>query len=96
MEKDLIRELKARGTAKVTDGIVNQVTQAIDENEGRVKFLIFGEIVEKKIIPIEKACAKCNWGKSKFGTIGKCQEHQKRGGEARGFHKLICPEQFEE
>lgn len=88
----LENELKQRGTAEITDGIINQVTQAVDETETEVKFLIFGELKSQGIIPIDEACAKCDH--CYFGTVKECQEHQAKHGRARGFTKLICPQQF--
>jgi hypothetical protein len=93
-EKDIQRELEQRGTAEISSGGVSQVTQAIDEGENSVKFLCFGELREQKIKPIEETCAVCDFWKGKFNTVAECQESQKKDAEARGFHKLICPEQF--
>ena len=92
MEQELKKELEARGTAEVTDGVVNQVTQAIDENETEVEFLMFGELRKKSIISIDKACAKCDH--IYFDTVRECQECQREDAVARGFNKLVCPEQF--
>mgnify|MGYP001557866966 CR=1 FL=1 len=90
---DLRKELLKRGTAEVSpDGIVNQVTQALEETPNKVKFLIFGELQEQGIIPISEACAKCT--EKYFLTVKQCQEQQKVDAVARGFNKLICPQQF--
>ncbi len=70
------------------------VTQAIDETETTVKYLSFGELVEKKIIPIEEACKTCTFsGKTKLGTEG-CRKLTKEDAVKRGFQKLVCPNQF--
>jgi hypothetical protein len=94
MEKELEKELNQRGTAEISGGIVNQVTQALDENDAEVEFLLFGEKVKQKIIPIDEACAKCDFWKGQFATEKECQECQAEDAKARGFQKLICPEQF--
>ena len=91
--KDLQNELERRGTAELSSiGVVNQVTQALDEQPTKVKFLLFGEMQEKEITPIEIACAKCDH--CHFDTVTKCQERQAKDARARGFAKLICPQQF--
>ena len=92
MEKELQKELEARSTAEVTNGVVTQITQAIDEGEDEVEMLVFGELRTQGIIPIEEACAKCTRGY--FDTIAECQEHQGKDAKARGFNKVICPCQF--
>jgi hypothetical protein len=94
--KDLQIELEKRGTAEVSsDGIVNQVTQALDESDTKVKLLIFGELQEKVIIPIAQACGKCeSWKGYGDKSIQNCQSRQKKDAQARGFRKLICPKQF--
>jgi uncharacterized OB-fold protein len=94
MKEKLQRELNKRGTAEISNGVVNQVTQALDEKPNKVKFLIFGELQEKEIISIDKACGKCKH--CYFPTTKQCQERQKKDAEARGFHNLICPQQFVE
>ncbi len=91
---DLIKELEIRGTAEVTNGIVNQVTQTIDETETKVKFLQFGEMKTQSIIPIDEACAKCGVWKRIGKTIKECQEIQRKEGQARGFNILVCPKQL--
>ncbi len=91
-EQDLLLELEARGTAEVTDGVVNQVTQALKESETEVEFLIFGELQKQSIIPIGKACARCNH--CHFDTYKECQDRQKKAAKARGFTQVVCPEQF--
>jgi hypothetical protein len=55
MKDSLEKELQARGTAEVSNGIVNQVTQAIDESKNNVEMIVFGEKIKKGIIPIEQA-----------------------------------------
>lgn len=92
--EELKKELESRGTAEIVDGVVTQVTQAIDEQEDSVKFLQFGEMKEQKIIPIDEACAKCDFWKRINKTIKECQAFQGEDAKARGFSKLICPEQF--
>lgn len=90
----LEKELQTRGTAEVSNGVVNQITQAIDERGDSVKFLMFGELREQEITPIEKACAQCDH--RYFKTIRQCQERQRKDALARGFTKVICPQQFTE
>jgi hypothetical protein len=95
MKKDLEKELEQRGTAEISNGIVTQVTQALDEKPDKVKMLVFGEQVEKGIIHIEQACAKCKDNYYvKLGGKDKCREFQKKDAEARGFSNLVCPNQF--
>ena len=90
---DLLKELSKRGTAEVSsDGVVNQVTQAIDEKPNKVRLLIFGELQEQSIVSIEEACSKCDH--CYFPTVKQCQEQQKVDVVARGFNNLICPSQF--
>ena len=60
LKGDLRKELEKRGTADLSNGIVNQVTQALDEQPGKVKYLIFGELREQEILSIEEACANSN------------------------------------
>ncbi|MFA5036982.1 MAG: hypothetical protein WC479_07385 [Candidatus Izemoplasmatales bacterium] len=88
----LKKELTQRGTADITNGIVNQVTQALDEKPDKVTFLIFGEMQTKSIMPIDAACAKCTH--CYFDTPKKCQERQSIDAKSRGFNNLVCPEQF--
>jgi hypothetical protein len=92
MKDELRKELEKRGTAEISNGVVNQVTQALDEKPDKVKFLVFGELQEMGIIPIEMACSKCTCGY--FPTTIQCRAFQKKDAEARGFHNLICPHQF--
>jgi len=96
MKNDLKRELELRGTAEISNGIINQVTQAIDEKDNEATFLIFGEKTTTKLKPIEECCAKCDFVAKRDLGIEKCQQFQKKDGEMRGFTKVICPEQFEE
>ncbi len=97
MEKELKKELELRGTAEVIGEVVTQVTQAIDETTDSVKMLVFGEMVENKIKPIEECCAVCNkWQTHRFDNVAQCQERQKRDAEARGFTEIICPTQFKD
>ncbi len=96
---ELIRELSKRGTAEVTvsptgEVTVNQVTQAIDEQPGRVKLLLFGELREFKCLPIEQVCSQCSGWKPRFKSVGDCQAMQKKDAEARGFHGVVCPRQL--
>jgi hypothetical protein len=94
---DLMRELQERGTAEVVNGEVLQVTQALDESQGRAKFILFGDLHECAIIPIDEACAKCASGaKRRHATVKECQERQAKDARARGFTSVICPEQFAE
>ncbi len=94
MTEELKRELEKRGTAEISNGVVNQVTQALDEQPTKVKFLIFGELQERNIIPIGIACAKCNH--CYFPTVRQCQERQAKDAKSRGFTSLVCPQQFKE
>lgn len=73
---------------------VRLATGAIEETENTVRFLLFGEMTEKKIMPINEACPKCSFWKSKFADTKSCQAIQKEDSEARGFAKLVCPKQF--
>ena len=92
---ELRKELEKRGTAELQpDGLVNQVTQALDEKPDKVKFLIFGEFQEKGIIPIDQACAKCDFWEKLFASTTQCQERQKKDANARGFTEMVCPHQF--
>lgn len=94
-KNELEKELEKRGTAEISNGQVLQVTQALDEQTDKVKLSIFGEIQEKRIMPIDKACSKCpNKFYRHFKSIKDCQERQKKDALARGFTQLICPEQF--
>ncbi len=92
MDKELERELEQRGTAEISNGIVTQVTQAIDETPTEASFMMFGELKKRGIIPIEEACAKCDH--CYFPTTKQCQEHQKKDAEMRGFNEIVCPSQF--
>ena len=95
MGNELQKELEKRGTAELTDGVVTQITQAIDEKTDSVKMLVFGEMMEKKIKPIQETCAVCDeWQTYRFTDIAQCQESQKEDAVARGFNELICPNQF--
>lgn len=92
MDKKLIKELKQRGTAEITDGVVNQVTQCLKEAGSTAEFLLFGELKEKTIISIDEACANCDH--CYFKTTKECQVRQAKDAKARGFTKLVCPQQF--
>ena len=92
MKDELDKELELRSTAEISDGVVNQVTQALDETKNAAKFLVFGELKEQGIIPIDEACAKCDH--CYFDTVKACQERQGRDARARGFNQVICPQQF--
>ena len=91
-DNDLEQELEKTGTAEISKGIVNRVTQAVDESGGKAKFLVFGEMREKTITPIDEACAKCDH--CHFDTVKQCQEIQAKDARARGFTEVICPQQF--
>ena len=93
---DLIRELRKRGSAELdlNNGTVNQVTQALDEKEDEVKFLVFGDMVTRHIRPIEETCISCTFWKGKFANTQSCQTEQAKDSKARGFSKLVCPHQF--
>ena len=94
---EIMRELEKRGTAELhPNGVVNQITQALGETADRADFIIFGERQQKGIIPIEQACAKCDFWKGKFETTKLCQRFQGGDAESRGFKTVICPEQFKE
>ncbi|KKN75186.1 hypothetical protein LCGC14_0383450 [marine sediment metagenome] len=90
--EELEKELEKRGTAEITNGIVNQVTQALDEKETEATYMVFGEVKHRGIIPIDEACANC--GHCYFVTIKECQDRQGGDARARGFTKVICPQQF--
>ena len=92
--EELRDELTKRGTAEIVNGQVCQITQALDETSDTAKFLIFGELKEQKTIPIDEACAKCDFWKDKFSTTKLCQERQAKDARARGFRQLICPSQL--
>lgn len=94
---ELEKQLKKTGTAELhSNGVVNQVTQALDEKPDKVKMLVFGELIEKGIIPIAEACSKCTQSYPvHLGGKDKCREFQKQDAMARGFgNSLICPQQF--
>lgn len=92
LEKDLEKELEQRSTAEISDGVVNQVTQALDESPTEATYLMFGEKKTEGIIPIDEACAKCDH--CYFDTVVECQERQGKDAKARGFNEVICPQQF--
>jgi len=94
VEGELAKELEQRGTAEVSDGVVNQVTQAIDETESEVKYLIFGVLKSEVIIPTTEACAKCSFWEGKFEGTKRCQDTQVLDAQARGFNKLVYPRQL--
>lgn len=93
-KEDLARELEQRGTAEIVNGVVVQATQAIDETTDRAKVLMFGELKERSIIPINEACAKCTFWEGKFANFKECQKRQGKDANARGFSIVICPKQF--
>jgi len=95
VKDELSQELRERGTAEVVNGKVCQVTQALDETADTAKFLIFGQLQERKTIPIDEACSKCGFWKGRFKNEELCQERQARDARARGFHQVMCPEQFQ-
>ena len=92
---ELREELEKRETAEIVNGKVCQVTQALDETEDTAKFLLYGELKEEKTIPIDEACAKCGFWKGRFKSEKLCQERQGKEAKARGFYKVICPNQFQ-
>jgi len=92
-DKELQKELEARGTAEISKGQVVQVTQALSETDTEVDYLIFGERRQEKIIPIDEACAKCTRN-YRFKTKKDCQDVQAKEGKARGFNTMICPQQL--
>ena len=97
MENELKKELEQRGTAEFSSGgIITQVTQALNEIPSEVEYLIFGKLQKQAIIPIAVVCAKCDFWENKFSDITTCQQSQKKDAEARGFFKMICPNQFVE
>ncbi len=94
MRDELKRELDSRGSAEVINGKVVQVTQAINEADDSVEYLMFGELRRESVTPIAETCARCD-GMNRFdGSAEKCQQHQATDARARGFHKLICPRQL--
>lgn len=96
MDNELKKQLEKTGTAEISNGIVTQVTQALDEKPDKVKMLVFGKLEEKGIIPIEQACEKCTQSyPNHLGGKDKCREFQKKDALARGFASyLVCPQQF--
>lgn len=92
---ELREELDKRGTAEVINGKVCQVTQALDETEDTATFLACGVLIEAKTIPIAEACSKCDSWKRRFDTVELCQAKQGKDARARGFHKVVCPAQFQ-
>lgn len=96
IKRQLVEELQKRGTAEIVNGEVCQVTQALDEKDDSVTYLLFGELREQRTIPIDEACSKCGFWKGKFGSERLCQQRQARGAKARGFQQLICPAQLVE
>ena len=93
MPEELAKELEQRGSAEISNGVVNQITQALDEKETEATFLMFGEIKTESIISIDEACAKCP-SLVKDDTVEECQERQGKDARARGFTRIICPRQF--
>jgi len=92
--EELEKELVLRGTAEISNGTVNQITQAIDEKKDEVEYLIFGELRKQGIISITEACSKCSH--CHLDTVEKCQERQVKDARARGFTQMVCPEQFKD
>ena len=92
MKDELAKELEKTGTAEISGGIVNRVTQALDEKESEATYMMFGEAKTDGVIPIDEACAKCDH--CHFDTVKECQEFQGRDAKARGFMQVICPTQF--
>lgn len=91
--EELQKELEERETAEISNGVVNQVTQALDESDAKVKYLIFGEQVEQGIIPIDQACAACDH--CHFDTVELCRDKQSKDARVRGFNEIICPKQMD-
>lgn len=76
-------------------GKTNKATESILETGKEVSFLCCGDVVHRKIMPIEEACAKCTMSYHiRLGGKDKCRKFQKREGERRGFKDLVCPQQF--
>ena len=71
---------------------IRGATQAIQESNNQVLFLLLGKPVVKEYLPIEVACSKCT--EVHFGDILKCREYQKKDATARGFTQIVCPNQF--
>ena len=92
--EELRKELGQRGTAEISNGLVTQITQAISESDTEVEFIQFGILKKQGVIPIDQACAKCSFWKGKFDTINVCRQVQAGDAQARGFHKVICPNQL--
>jgi hypothetical protein len=95
-EQEIMNQLEKTGTAEISNGIVTQVTQAIDEQPNKVKMLVLGEMVESGIRPISEVCPCSFYSSRRFKTKENCQAFQKKEGEARGFTQVICPEQFKD
>jgi hypothetical protein len=74
--------------------IIKPATQALEETEDRVKFILLGEQKESAIKPIIDCCNKCNFWKKHFPTIEDCRTFQKEESEMRGFKDVICAEQI--
>ena len=72
--------------------LIQPATQAYVETEDTVTYSILGEARASKIIPIDECCARCDH--IYYGSIDKCQEEQGKDAKARGFNKVVCPQQF--
>ena len=94
MKEELKKELEHRGTAEISNGVVNQVTQAINESPTETTLLIFGQLKTLKIKPIDECCKVCDFIAKREKGIKYCRDFQKKDAEARGFHQMICPKQF--
>ena len=94
MDKELKKELEQRGTAEVSNGVVTQVTQALEETETKARVLLFGEMREFTVKPIGECCEVCDLWKKYSKSIQDCQSKQKVDAAARGFNLVICANQL--
>ena len=89
IEKDRLYETTKAGLVPAT--------QAIEDGGNKAKFLLFGELTEKEITPIDIACKDClEWIEMNFASVPACRERQARDARARGFTSVVCPNQFKE
>lgn len=91
----LQRELQERGTAEEVNGEALQVTQALGESEKRARFIVFGEMQERRVKPIEETCGACTRWPSRFTSMAACRERTAAEARRRGFANVVCPWQFE-
>jgi hypothetical protein len=68
--------------------------QAISETGGTAKMLVFGQVHEYLVIPIDEACAACKVWKETYPTIQPCRVFHDREAKKRGFTHVSCPHQF--